>query len=103
MYATINIPGSRHFDWYGPASKAACKKWLEARVADLQRTELLASLLPQRIVSNAAAESWTYLSGSAVIRPRLTDADMRAVYGAPSQPCGCPAERHYQRCPGATH
>lgn len=73
MYATINLPGSSHFEYYGPASKAECQEWLNRRVAKLQETQLITSLMPQRIVSNKDAESWKYLDGSRVIsQPSLT-------------------------------
>lgn len=69
MYATINLPGSRHFEYYGPASKEACEKWLERRVTELQETELSSSLLPQSIHANREIESWKYRDGSSVVRP----------------------------------
>ena len=101
MYATINLPGSRHFEYYGPASKAECQEWLTARVAKLQETELITSLMPQRIVSNKDAESWKYLDGNRVIDPhQLTKADLEEIYGPPSMACGCPGTGHFRSCPG---
>lgn len=70
MYATINLPGSSHFHYYGPGTRAECQAWLEQTVARLSQTELLTSLLPQCIVSNREAESWRYLDGKRVIGPR---------------------------------
>lgn len=97
MYATINLPGSSHFEYYGPASKADCQKWLDTRIQKLQRTELLSSLLPQRIVSNKEAESWCYLDGSKVCLPHLYDNDLNEPkYLA----CGCPSTGHVSTCPG---
>jgi len=29
MYGIINIPGSTHFQWFGPATKAECNKWVD--------------------------------------------------------------------------
>jgi hypothetical protein len=71
MYATINLPGSSHFEYYGPASKAECESWLTTRVGELQETEQITSLLPQQILANKDAESWRYLDGSQVCRPQL--------------------------------
>lgn len=69
MYATINLPGSIHFEYFGPGTKKQCEEWLDKRVSKLQETELFTSLLPQRIVSNKNAESWRYLDGSRVVTP----------------------------------
>jgi hypothetical protein len=82
MYATINLPGSSHFEYHGPASKAECEAWLDARIEKLLETEMVTSLLPRRVVSNRDAESWTYLDGSKVIRPQLSDGDLEAIYGS---------------------
>ena len=71
MYATINLPGSSHFEYFGPASKTDCQEWLRDRVAELQgQGEQITSLLPQRIVSNRVAESWRYRDGSHVVKHR---------------------------------
>jgi len=66
MYATINLPGSSHFEYYGPASKTDCQNWIHGRVRSLLQTELLTSTLPRRIVSNKKAEAWRYRDGSKV-------------------------------------
>ena len=66
MYATINIPGSVHFEYYGPDKKRSCEQWLKARISVLSRTKLSTNLLPQRIVSNKKAERWKYRDGSKV-------------------------------------
>lgn len=100
MYATINLPGSSHFEYYGPASKAECETWLNARVAKLQETEQITSLMPQHIVSNKDAESWRYLDGSQVCRPQLSEADLEVTFGPKSLPCGCPGTGHVRACPG---
>ncbi len=100
MYGTINIPGSSHFEYFGPASKRDCQSWLKTRTDELSRTELATSLLPQRIVSNMEAESWRYLDGSQVCTPQLSDADYRNAFGPPALACGCPATGHYRSCPG---
>ena len=100
MYATINLPGSSHFDYFGPASKQQCEAWLRARVAKLSETELMASLLPQRLVSNRDAESWKYLDGSRVCRPQLSDADLESTFGPKGLACGCPGNGHVRACPG---
>ena len=100
MYATINLPGSSHFEYYGPASKGECETWLNARVAKLRETEQVTSLLPQRIVTNKDAESWRYVDGSQVCRPQLSEQDMIDTYGPPSMACGCPGTGHVRACPG---
>jgi hypothetical protein len=66
MYAVINIPGSSHFCFYGPASKAECADWMEGYVREAQRTEQVTSLLPQRLVSNKQFEAWRWLDGRRV-------------------------------------
>ena len=73
MYATINLPGSRHFEYYGPASREECQDWLDERTKKLLVTELMTSLLPQRIVSNREAESWRYRDGSRVCKMDLSN------------------------------
>lgn len=100
MYATINLPGSSHFEYYGPDSKEHCEEWLTNRVMELQKTEQITSLMPQRIVTNRDAESWRYRDGSRVCRPQLSDAEMEATYGPKSLACGCPATNHFRSCPG---
>lgn len=100
MYATINLPGSSHFEYYGPASKAECETWLESRTEKLSRTEQITSLLPQRIVTNRDAESWRYLDGNKVVHPQLSEADLESAFGPPSLPCGCDATGHSRSCPG---
>ena len=73
MYATINIPGSSHFEYYGPATRTECEAWLDRRVEKLLETQLVTSTLPRRIVPQQDAESWRYLDGSRVIRrPQIT-------------------------------
>lgn len=69
MYAVINIPGSRHFEYHGPDTKKGCEEWLKSRVEDLRETELPTSILPRRILNNRTVESWRYLDGSKVVLP----------------------------------
>lgn len=71
MYATINLPGSSHFDWYGPATKKECQEWLDKTVNKMLETELLTSTLPRRIISNKEANSWKYASGAKVFNEGL--------------------------------
>lgn len=66
MFATINLPGSSHFEYYGPATKSECEQWLETRVAELLETNLVTSTLPRRIISNKEARTWKYRDGSYV-------------------------------------
>jgi hypothetical protein len=68
MFAFINLPGSRHFQYYGPASKADCKNWLEKTRKSLLRTELLTSTLPYGLISNKEAAKVKYRDGSNVYR-----------------------------------
>jgi hypothetical protein len=74
-YATINLPGSSHFEYYGPAPKAESEQWLRERVTELQKTEQMTSLLPQRIVSKRDAESWRYRDSSWVVKAIQDDRD----------------------------
>lgn len=100
MYATINLPGSSHFEYYGPASRQLCQDWLNATIAKRSQTELITSLLPQQIVSNKEAESWKYRDGSRVISPE-GGIPLEEFFGR-KEPlaCGCPGEAHYRSCPG---
>ena len=91
MYATINLPGSTHFHYYGPATKTECQSWLAVTVARLIRTELLTSLLPQRLVSNRTAERWRYLDGSKVFTGFFEPE--KACWGAPTYVAG-----HFSCC-----
>ena len=108
MYAHINLPGSKHFEYFGPASKCECREWLERRVNALLTTELLTSTLPRMVITNRDAEKTRYLSGNSVfpyiqthICPNcyrahgdtfgqfwccnLTDAELEAMADNPSQ------------------
>jgi len=67
MYGAINLPGSHHFECYGPATTAECEAWLARRVKKLLETQLITSTLPRRIVTNKIAESWKYFDGSRVV------------------------------------
>ena len=68
MYAVINLPGSQHFAYYGPDTRANCQQWLADRVKMLSRTEQPTALLPQRVVPNNEAQRWRYRDGTRVIR-----------------------------------
>jgi hypothetical protein len=53
MYAILNIPGSSHFAYHGPDTRAHCQQWLNARVEALQaRGEQPSALWPQRVLAN---------------------------------------------------
>jgi len=68
MYAVINIPGSGHFRYFGPAKKRQCQEWLTKAVADLEdRGEQLSATTPRRIISNKEAESWTWADGKPIV------------------------------------
>ena len=71
MYATINVPGSSRFEWWGPASKAECEAWQKARVAQVldDYNLQLSDLLPLSIHSNKDAESWRWQDGELIITP----------------------------------
>ena len=100
MYATINLPGSSHFEYYGPASRQHCQNWLNATIAKRSQTELVTSLLPQQIVSNKEAESWKYRDGSKVVTPGGGLSPEEEFGREEPCGCGCPGEAHYQSCPG---
>lgn len=100
MYALINLPGSSHFEYFGPASEIKCNDWLESRVNKLLETELLTSTLPRRIVSNKEAEAMRFRDGSKVCKPQLSRSDLQALFGQPHLPCGCPGAGHVESCPG---
>lgn len=68
MYAFINLPGSRHFRYFGPDTKQSCQEWLDETVNRMLETELLTSTLPRQILSNKLAESIRYLDGSHVVK-----------------------------------
>lgn len=71
MYATINLPGNQHFQYYGPARKKECETWLDeqkARCQDLHGGAWISIYLPAQIVSNKEAEAWKYRDGTRVIR-----------------------------------
>lgn len=68
MYATINLPGSSHFKYFGPASRADCEAWINQTVKDMLRFELLGVTLPRQIISNKDAAKWRYRDGSRVFR-----------------------------------
>jgi len=93
MYATINLPGSSHFEMFGPASRLECEQWLRQTVARRQRTELATSLLPQRIISNREAESWRFRDGSRVCHKA---AGREALDDCPE--CGFPEGSHDYLC-----
>jgi hypothetical protein len=69
MYATINLPGSTHFHWHGPATRQACEAWLDRTVQRLLRTELLSSTMPRRVISNKEARTWRWRDGSRIFPP----------------------------------
>jgi hypothetical protein len=68
MYAVVNIPGSGHFTFFGPASRDECRYWLCTYTRRQEATELPGSLLPQRIVSNREFESWRWADGTPIYR-----------------------------------
>lgn len=69
MYAHVNLPGSSHFDYFGPGTKSQCEKWLKDHVErQLEVGEMISSLLPQRIISDAEARKVKYRDGSVVFK-----------------------------------
>ena len=68
MFATINLPGSNCFYYYGPANKKECEVWIDETVDRLlnKRGRSLTSTLPRQIISNKEAAKWKYLDGSHV-------------------------------------
>jgi hypothetical protein len=72
MYATVNIPGSSHFDYYGPASKTECQEWLSWKLEQhkaIHEGAWTGTYLPDEIISNKRALSWRYQDGTRVITP----------------------------------
>ena len=69
MYAVINIPGSSHFEYYGPDTRRACAGWLTERIATLATTEQMTSLMPQRILPNKEVERWRWRDGTRIVKP----------------------------------
>ena len=71
MYALINSPGSQSFDWYGPADKAECQEWLEAKRIEYQDRfggAWVGAYQPARIITNRDALAIRYRDGKSVIR-----------------------------------
>jgi len=75
MYALINLPGSMHFRYFGPAPKYACRQWLRETVARLLYSGQLESTLPRQILSNKEAEALRYRDGKRVCVPRIPNND----------------------------
>jgi hypothetical protein len=70
MYATINLPGSTHFEAFGPNTRAECEEWLEAKKAehkDMHGGAWVSTYCPARIVTNREARSWKYQDGRPVL------------------------------------
>lgn len=78
MFAQINLPGSRHFRYFGPATRQECQDWLDKTTEKLLETELLTSTLPRLIISNKVAAKAKYLDGSKVFK---IDSLQNEVYG----------------------
>ena len=71
MYALVNMPGSVHFDYFGPASKSECEAWLEVqKTVHKERYGGLwtSTFFPDRIVSNKVARAMRWRDGNRVIR-----------------------------------
>lgn len=70
MYATVNLPGSSHFEHYGPDTKAECEAWLAERKVvhqEIHGGAWTGTYLPARVISNAVAERMRYRDGSHAI------------------------------------
>jgi hypothetical protein len=70
MYAIINLPGSSHFQAFGPANKAECEAWLQEKKTEHQEMHggaWAGTYLPAKVVTNAEARSWRYRDGSRVV------------------------------------
>lgn len=70
MYATINLPGSSHFRYFGPETRAECKRWLDAWEPVYQGTHggvWINCFYPARIITNKEAKSMRWQSGLRVI------------------------------------
>ena len=71
MYATINLHGSSHFDYHGPATKEECAAWLDKKKAEYQDSfggNWVGAYMPATIITNRTAERMKYRDGTRVIR-----------------------------------
>lgn len=69
MYATINLPGSQHFRYHGPATRAECEAWLNEQKQSYQDRfggAWFGAYAPARIITNKVARSWKYRDGNRV-------------------------------------
>jgi hypothetical protein len=69
MYATINLPGSTHFEKFGPASRRECEAWLDERDAWHRENHgggWVSTYFPARILSNREAARMRYSDGTKV-------------------------------------
>jgi hypothetical protein len=73
MYATINLPGSSHFQYMGPATKQECEEWIDKTVKEYLQYNLLTSTLPRNIITNKEAAKWKWLDGSKVFPDYFVD------------------------------
>ena len=71
MYATINLPGSSYFQYYGPAAKPECQDWLASKKQEFQQAyggAWFSAYSPFNIVPNKTAKRWKYRDGTKVVR-----------------------------------
>lgn len=70
MIAAINLPGSKHFDYFH-GSRQECDAWLEDQKRDHQQRHggvWVSTYFPARVVPDKEATAWKYRDGSRVIK-----------------------------------
>ena len=67
MYAHVNLPGSSHFETFGPATKRECESWLRGR-KDWHRKiyggKWVSTYFPAKVITNQQAKRWKYRDGT---------------------------------------
>ena len=68
MIATVNLPGSSHFEWYH-GTKKECEKWLE-KMADTYRERFEGAWYnaysPANIITDKESRKWRWRDGDKV-------------------------------------
>ena len=70
MFATVNLPGSQYFVYFGPATEKDCDAWLNKKEKALKEEcggLWFNAYAPALITSNKVARSWKYRDGTRVI------------------------------------
>ncbi|TXH48798.1 MAG: hypothetical protein E6Q97_24085 [Desulfurellales bacterium] len=70
MIATVNLPGSSHFNYFR-GTKTECEQWLADMESEYQEQfggTWWNAYAPARITNEKTARTWKYRDGSRVIR-----------------------------------